>query len=234
MGDGNNQDFEASLKRLEELVARQAERQGRMEESSVRTNARQERLEESLVQLAESHALLVQMIRNHEERFDNLNASHNRLSESDERLGARLEEMRAEAIENDRRLGARFEEIRVEASESEKRLNAKFEEMIKTHVELMEMVGNVDHRVDRLESARVEDDDRWRRFAEANALLVQMIRNHEERLDMSVESDQRLDAKFEEMMETHRHTEQRLDAFITMLERYISEGRNGNGGGTKQ
>ena len=29
------------------------------------------------------------------------------------------------------------------------------------------------------------------------------------------------------MLETHRHMEQRLDAFIGVLERYISEGRNG-------
>jgi hypothetical protein len=29
------------------------------------------------------------------------------------------------------------------------------------------------------------------------------------------------------MVETHRHTEERLDAFIGMLERYISEDRNG-------
>lgn len=29
------------------------------------------------------------------------------------------------------------------------------------------------------------------------------------------------------MLETHRHTEERLDAFIGVLERYLSEGRNG-------
>jgi len=29
------------------------------------------------------------------------------------------------------------------------------------------------------------------------------------------------------MAETHRHTEEKLDAFIGVLERYISEGRNG-------
>lgn len=33
------------------------------------------------------------------------------------------------------------------------------------------------------------------------------------------------------MAETHRHTEERLDAFIGVLERYISEGRNGKAGG---
>jgi uncharacterized phage infection (PIP) family protein YhgE len=32
------------------------------------------------------------------------------------------------------------------------------------------------------------------------------------------------------MLETHRHTEEKLDAFIGVLERYISEGRNGGGG----
>lgn len=31
------------------------------------------------------------------------------------------------------------------------------------------------------------------------------------------------------MADTHRHTEEKLDAFIGVLERYISEGRNGNG-----
>lgn len=31
------------------------------------------------------------------------------------------------------------------------------------------------------------------------------------------------------MAETHRHTEEKLDAFIGVLERYISEGRNGQG-----
>jgi len=33
------------------------------------------------------------------------------------------------------------------------------------------------------------------------------------------------------MLDTHRHTEEKLDAFIGVLERYISEGRNGRGGG---
>jgi t-SNARE complex subunit (syntaxin) len=31
------------------------------------------------------------------------------------------------------------------------------------------------------------------------------------------------------MVDTHRLTEQRLDAFIGVMERYISEGRNGQG-----
>ncbi len=229
MSDGNSQDFEASLKRLAETVARQAERQQKAEESSAQTIARQQRLEEAFIQLVESHALLVQMVRNHEERLDDLNASHSRLIESDERLGARLVEIAEGQRESDERLGAGIEEMRAEAAERTKRLDARFEEVIGMHVQLMERASNTDYRMERLESARAENDEHWRRFTEAHALLVQMIRNHDERLDLSVESDERLNAKFEEMLETHRHTEERLDAFITMLERYISEGRNGQG-----
>jgi hypothetical protein len=33
------------------------------------------------------------------------------------------------------------------------------------------------------------------------------------------------------MADTHRHTEEKLDAFIGVLERYISEGRNGKSSG---
>ena len=33
------------------------------------------------------------------------------------------------------------------------------------------------------------------------------------------------------MADTHRHTEEKLDAFIGVLERYISEGRNGKANG---
>jgi len=33
------------------------------------------------------------------------------------------------------------------------------------------------------------------------------------------------------MADTHRHTEEKLDAFIGVLERYISEGRNGRATG---
>jgi hypothetical protein len=33
------------------------------------------------------------------------------------------------------------------------------------------------------------------------------------------------------MVDTHRHTEEKLDAFIGVLERYISEGRNGKADG---
>jgi len=227
MSDGNNQDFEASLKRLEEMVVRQAERQQRAEESSEQTNAHQKRLEESLVTLAESHALLVQLMRNHDERLDDLDTSHRRLIENDERLGARIEELRAEAIESDKRFSAGIEEMRAEAVERDKRLDARFEAMVEMHVQLMERASNTDYRMERLESAQAENDEHWRRFTEAHALLVQMIRNHDERLDLSVESDERLNAKFEEMLETHRHTEERLDAFIAVLERYISEGRNG-------
>jgi hypothetical protein len=234
MSNGNSQDFEAGLKGLEELVAQQAERQQRVEESSEQTNARQQRLEEAFIQLVESHALLVQMVRNHEERLDDLNASHNRLIENDERLGARLVEIAEGQRESDERLGAGIEEMRAEAAERTKRLDARFEEVFGMHVQLMERASNTDYRLDRLELARAENDEHWGRFTEAQALLVQMIRNHDERLDMSVESDERLTAKFAEMLDTHRHTEERLDAFITVLERYISEDRNGKDGNTKQ
>ncbi len=33
------------------------------------------------------------------------------------------------------------------------------------------------------------------------------------------------------MLDTHKHTEEKLDAFIGVLERYISEGRNGKAKG---
>jgi len=33
------------------------------------------------------------------------------------------------------------------------------------------------------------------------------------------------------MADTHRHTEEKLDAFIGVLERYISEGKNGGANG---
>ncbi len=35
------------------------------------------------------------------------------------------------------------------------------------------------------------------------------------------------------MEDTHRHTEEKLDAFIGVLERYISEGRNGSSNGER-
>jgi hypothetical protein len=96
------------------------------------------------------------------------------------------------------------------------------------------MVRKIDPQVDRLKLAREDDDERARRFAEADAWLVRRVRDYEEHLDVSFdsderlrESDERLNTKFEEMLETHRHTEERLDAFIAVLERYISEGRNG-------
>jgi hemerythrin len=55
------------------------------------------------------------------------------------------------------------------------------------------------------------------------------------RLETEMANSARTQAQVHEvlaaMLETHRHTEEKLDAFIGVLERYISEGRNGGGAG---
>lgn len=59
----------------------------------------------------------------------------------------------------------------------------------------------------------------------------QMVEERVTRLEMDMAHMARTQAHVNEvlaaMLETHRHTEAKLDAFIGVLERYISEGRNG-------
>jgi len=148
MDGENNQDFEASRKKLEEMIARQAEQQQKHGEQVGQVVSRQQRLEDSFIQL-------------------------------------------------------------------------------------VEMVSNIDHRVDGVEALRASDQERSLRLEEVTALLVQMVRNHDDRLDSHEDRLDTLRETMEEMIETHRRTDERLDAFINVLERYISEGRNGNGGSPK-
>lgn len=140
----------------------------------------------------------------------------------------------------------KIEELLAKHTERQQRLEGSVEQtnsgqrqLNKSFVELAEMVSNIDHRVDVVEFRQLNDQERARRLEELCLLLYQMIRNHDERIDRQEErvdtlklSEERVNTKFEELMETHKHTEERLDAFIYMLERYISEGRNHDGNGS--
>ena len=58
------------------------------------------------------------------------------------------------------------------------------------------------------------------RLEDAFVRLVQLAENTDSRMD-------RIEAGIEALTEAQTHTEERLNALINTVERYISEGRNG-------
>ncbi|CAN5206807.1 hypothetical protein BH18ACI2_BH18ACI2_19440 [soil metagenome] len=79
---------------------------------------------------------------------------------------------------------------------------------------LAERVDGIAEKVDQMAEAQVKHESRTEQLEESFRLLVQLASNTDERLDM--------------LAEAQAHTDERMSAFITTVERYISEGRNGS------
>jgi|ERR1044071_639964 acyl transferase domain-containing protein len=76
---------------------------------------------------------------------------------------------------------------------------------------------NTNERLSRLETNMAEIAQAQTQMAQTQAQMMQAQAHMNEVVAV--------------MAETHRHTEEKLDAFIGVLERYISEDRNGKGNG---
>jgi hypothetical protein len=82
-------------------------------------------------------------------------------------------------------------------------------------------------KVDTLTEIQANSETRLGRVEDSFVLLVQMAKLTDERLDILTNKTDTLSEKMEALAEAQRHTDERLNTFIEILERYISEGRNG-------
>ena len=99
---------------------------------------------------------------------------------------------------------------------------------------ILEQQAQLTSKVDALVGIQAHSETRLSRVEESFVLLVQMAKITDERLDtltdkVSVLTDKVsvLTDNVEALAEAQRHTDERLNALITVVDRYISDGRNG-------
>ena len=73
-----------------------------------------------------------------------------------------------------------------------------------------------------------KDEERIARLENAFALLVQVLRNTDERMDRSNELLNTLNEKMVRLAEAQAQTDERLNALISVVDRYISGRENGS------
>ncbi|MCI0487244.1 MAG: hypothetical protein L0229_11665 [Blastocatellia bacterium] len=117
----------------------------------------------------------------------------------------------------------KFEALMETQINAEARAN-RMEETIALALQLMR---KSDDKIDILADFQAGAEARISRLEEAFAMLVQLARIADERIDTTDEKVEALNEKFDAMMEAHKNTEERLNAFIAVLERYMAERRNG-------
>ncbi len=159
--------------------------------------------------------------------------------------GETLDELKARYAVMNERIDRRIAEVQAETLKIREG-NAQFREM----------VSNLERRVDLVEYTQDRDEDRLVRVEDVGPTLINMLSRQEERLDLQrleyKVRQQELEDKLKEMAEAQKQaseaqteaqkryteagqqTEERLNAFIVVLESYIQESqqrRNGNGNG---
>lgn len=117
-----------------------------------------------------------------------------------------------------------------------------YEEMQKTMQFILEQQAQftanqqqAEERVSRLETNMAEMSREVRELTRSTGERASRLEANVTDMSLAMSEMARTQAHMNEvvavMVETHRHTEEKLDAFIGVLERYISEGMNGKGGG---
>jgi hypothetical protein len=89
----------------------------------------------------------------------------------------------------------------------------------------------VDERVSRLETNMAMIAQAQSQTAQAQTQISQVLAQVAQEQAKMMRAQTHMNEVVAAMLETHRHTEERLDAFIGVLERYISEDRNGKANG---
>ena len=97
-----------------------------------------------------------------------------------------------------------------------------------------EVGSSLSQKIEALAEFQAHSETRLSRVEESFILLVQMAKITDERLDSLTESQARLGNKVEELAEmqkslteSQKNTDEGLNTLIQVVERYISEGRNG-------
>ena len=96
-------------------------------------------------------------------------------------------------------------------------------------------VDRLSAKIDTLAEIQAQAETRLSRVEESFVLLVQIARISDERLDdltqkmgQLTEAQARTDNRLAELAEAQVHTEERLNALIDVVDRYINRGGNGN------
>ena len=90
----------------------------------------------------------------------------------------------------------------------------------------------LDGRVTRLETHVADIAQSVATIAQALAVATQRIADNAQQIADNARQQAHMNEVVAAMYDAQRHTEEKLDAFIGVLERYISEGRNGRTNGT--
>jgi hypothetical protein len=105
------------------------------------------------------------------------------------------------------------------------------EEMEKTMQFILEQQAQFTANFQRLEEAREKDSARLTRLEDSFQLLVQVAQSHDERLVALAEAQMRTNEQIAAINERTAETDERLNALIAVVERYISRGGNGSSQG---
>jgi chromosome segregation ATPase len=82
-------------------------------------------------------------------------------------------------------------------------------------------------RQDKLQAQQDKFQSQLDTLTQASLGLVHLVADWTKKVTTLTEAQERTDAKIAQLAEAQAHTEARLDAFINVVERYISEGRQG-------
>lgn len=103
---------------------------------------------------------------------------------------------------------------------------------------ILQQQAELTSKVDALVEIQARSETRLGRVEESFVLLVQMAKITDDRLDTLADQVRVLTDKVntltdnvEALAEAQRHTDERLNALIGVVERYISNGRNGGSQG---
>ena len=102
------------------------------------------------------------------------------------------------------------------------------EELEKTMQFIVEQQAQFAANIQRIEEERERDSARTTRLEESFHLLVQLAGSHDERLVTLAEAQIRASEQIAAINERTGETDERLNALIAVVERYISS-RGGNG-----
>jgi hypothetical protein len=103
---------------------------------------------------------------------------------------------------------------------TEDELQKRMEFIIEQQAQLVVNQENAEERVTRLENAMSE-------LAESQTHMIRVQEHMNEVVAVMADSQTRTDARLDTLIDVQIRTDERLDTFISVLERYISEDRNG-------
>ena len=101
------------------------------------------------------------------------------------------------------------------------------EEMQQTVEFILQQQAQTSAKIDALALAQERNEKKWERTEEGIRALLSIAELHQTEIASMTEGMQRLSQEMQNLGETTRNTDERLNALINIVERQISEGHNG-------